>query len=70
MIDMTIALRALRQLALASTQSELDVARMEAMDVLDEAGWKKSARAVRHAIGLPVTSCEGPSPGLIDPGVY
>ena len=69
MIDMTIALRALRQLALASTQCELDAARMEAMDVLDQAGWEKSSRAVRHAIGIPVARPQSPSPGRIGPGV-
>ncbi|MGE4410449.1 MAG: hypothetical protein AB7D33_07760 [Sphingobium sp.] len=62
MIEMHMALRALRQIALASTQSELDVARMEATDVLDQAGWENSARTVIDNIGLTVTADrEGPS---------
>ncbi|HUD94847.1 hypothetical protein [Sphingobium sp.] len=56
MIEMHMALRALRQIALASTQSELDVARMDAADILDEAGWEKSARTVIDSIGPPVAS--------------
>jgi hypothetical protein len=34
MIDMTMALRSLRRVALATDQGELDAARMEAVDVL------------------------------------
>lgn len=58
MIDMALALRTIRQLALSSTQDELDAARMEAMDALDQAGWERSARAVAEAIGLPVAGAE------------
>ena len=54
MTDMVMALRALRRVALVATQSELDSARMEAADILDQAGWEKSARAVIDSIGLPV----------------
>ncbi|MBN9990949.1 hypothetical protein JND45_16575, partial [Listeria monocytogenes] len=56
MIDMTIALRALKRLALASTHGELDAARIEAADVLDQAGWTRSARIVNDAIALRVGS--------------
>ena len=54
MIDMHLVLRALRRLALASTQDEIDVARMEAADILDQAGWERSARIVVESIGRPV----------------
>jgi hypothetical protein len=56
MIEMHMALRALRQIALASTHSELDVARMDVADLLDQAGWSKSARTVINSIGRPVAS--------------
>ncbi|WP_176598791.1 hypothetical protein [Sphingobium sp. 15-1] len=56
MIDMHLALRALRRLALASTQDEIDAARMEAADVLDQAGWERSARIVVESIGRSVVS--------------
>ncbi|AEG48619.1 MULTISPECIES: hypothetical protein [Sphingomonadaceae] len=63
MIEMHLALSALRRVALVSTQSELDAARMEAADILDQAGWEKSARIVIDSIGRPVASDdqEGPS---------
>jgi len=58
MIDMALALRRIRQLALSSTQDELDTARMVAMGALDQARWERSARAVADAIGLPVAGAE------------
>lgn len=51
MIDMHSALR---RLALASTQDEIDATRMEAVDVLDQAGWETSARSVMESIGRPI----------------
>lgn len=57
-----MALRALRQIALAAIQSELDAARMEAADILDQAGWENSARTVIDSIGHPVTSADRQSP--------
>lgn len=60
MIDVVLALRVVRQLALASTQDDLDAARMEAVDILDQAGWDKSARIVTEAIGLPIASADNP----------
>jgi hypothetical protein len=62
MIDMTIALRALKRLALASTHGELDAARIEAADVLDQAGWTRSARIVNDAIALRIGSGDGDRP--------
>lgn len=62
MIEMAIALRALRRLALACSQSELDMARMEAADVLDQAGWTKSASTVVDSIGLSVVPDERERP--------
>jgi len=56
MIEMFLALQALRRIACVTTQSELDAARMDAADVLDQAGWEKSARAVIDSIGRPVAS--------------
>jgi len=56
MIEMHLALRALRQIAIASTQSELDVARMDVADVLDRAGWENSARIVIDSIGRPIAA--------------
>lgn len=38
MIETHMALLALRRIALASTQSELDIARMEMADLFDQAG--------------------------------
>lgn len=55
MTDMTTALRGLRRLALAATQKELDAARMEAADILDQAGWEHSARVVIQALGSSVS---------------
>lgn len=54
MTDMVMALLALRQIAPVTTQSELDAARMEAADILDQAGWEKSARTVIDSIGRSV----------------
>lgn len=56
MIDLHRVLLALRRIALVSTQSELDVARMDVADLLDQAGWSKSARTVIDSIGRPVAS--------------
>ncbi len=56
MIEVFRALLALRRMALVSTQSELDVARMDVADLLDQAGWSKSARTVIDSIGRPVAS--------------
>lgn len=56
MIEMHLALHALRRLALVSTQSQLDVARMEAADILDQAGWEKSARTVVDTIGRGIAA--------------
>jgi len=63
MIEMHMALSALRRVALVSTQGELDAARMEAADILDQAGWEISARTVIDSIGRPIASDdqEGPS---------
>jgi len=63
MIEMHMALLALRRIALVSTQSELNVARMDVADLLDQAGWRKLAQTVIDSIGRPV-ACddrEGPS---------
>jgi len=62
MIEMHVALLALRRIALVSTQSELDVARMDAADLLDQAVWRKSARSVIDSIGRPVASGDRDSP--------
>ena len=62
MIDITMALRALKRLALASTHGELDAARIEAADVLDQAGWTRSSRIVIDAIGRPPVCDERGSP--------
>jgi len=59
MIEMHMALRALRRMALAATQQDLDAARMDAADVLDQAGWEKSARHVIDSIGVPIASANG-----------
>jgi hypothetical protein len=55
MVDMITTLRGLRRLALASTQAELDAARMEAADILDQAGWERSARGVIETLGRSVS---------------
>jgi hypothetical protein len=69
MIDMALVLRALRRLSLASTQDEIDAARMEAVDVLDQAGWEKSARVVLDSIGRPVASQDAANTSRVpDPG--
>jgi hypothetical protein len=62
MIEVHMVLFALRRIALASTQSELDVARMDVADLLDQAGWPKSARAVVDSIGRPVACGDRDSP--------
>ena len=62
MIEMHMALRALKQIALASTQGELDIARMDAADILDQAGWENSARTVIDSIGRPVVPDDRESP--------
>jgi hypothetical protein len=62
MIEMNRALLVLRRIALVSTQSELDVARMDAADLLDQAGWSKAARSVIDSIGRPVPSDNRASP--------
>ena len=54
MTDMVMVLRALRQIAVARSQTELDIARIDAADVLDQAGWEKSARIVTNCVGLPI----------------
>lgn len=59
MIELNMALLALRRIALISTQSELDVARMDVADVLDQAGWSKSARTVIDSMGRPVAPTIG-----------
>ncbi|WP_422932389.1 hypothetical protein [Sphingobium cupriresistens] len=46
-------------MALASTQGDLDAARLDAADVLDQAGWEKSARHVIDCIGVPVAPANG-----------
>jgi len=62
MIEVHRALLALRQMALVSTQSELDVARMDVADLLEQAGWSKSARTVIDSIGRPVAPDDRDSP--------
>lgn len=47
--DMNIALRSVRRLALARTPAEIEAARREAADVLEDAGWCSSADQVRRA---------------------
>ena len=59
MIEMHMALCALRRMALAATQQDLDAARMDAADVLDQAGWEKSARNVIDSIGVPIAPANG-----------
>ncbi|PJG47231.1 hypothetical protein CAF53_02480 [Sphingobium sp. LB126] len=56
MTDIVTALLSLRRLARAATQDELDAARMEAADILDDAGWERSARAVLDVLGRPVSA--------------
>jgi len=62
MIELHRVLLALRRIALVSTQSELDIGRMDVADVLDQAGWSKSARTVIDSIGRPVASDDRDSP--------
>ncbi|EXS71090.1 MULTISPECIES: hypothetical protein [unclassified Sphingobium] len=62
MIDMNMALRALKRIALASSHRELDAARIEAADILDQAGWTRSARIVIDTIGLPIVRDDGDRP--------
>lgn len=62
MIELHGVLLALRRIALVSAQSELDVARMDVADLLDQADWSKSARTVIDSIGRPVDFDDRDSP--------